>query len=209
MHTRISSALAILACTFAFAVASAHAEDPATPPIPPPTPPAPTEESTPVPKPAARREDVEPKTLTDAKGALKSARDDRDAAESELTSERAAHDKTKQILKATLETCQAAQSDLATLKASLESITKERDALQSEQKKTAAHLTHLEALCNVKGIDAKNAVPAINEQAGGTGAASLYQQWQDLRKSDTAKAQAFYRKHKAELDAYGESQTGR
>lgn len=55
-------------------------------------------------KPAARREDVEPKTLADAKDALKTARGDRDKAEKDLVDEKAAHDATKKELATANET---------------------------------------------------------------------------------------------------------
>jgi hypothetical protein len=96
--------IALFACVFC---ASAHAAE-VSPPAPAPAP-TPAAESTPE-KPAARREDVEPETLADAKALLKTARAERDAAEKNLNT---AEDSVK-VVTADLDAARASFKDAKT-----------------------------------------------------------------------------------------------
>jgi chromosome segregation ATPase len=118
-------------------------------------------------KPAARREDVEPKTLGEAVSALKEARSDRDKAETDLEESKAAHTKTRELLATTLESAKKANAERDEAKSQLGTVTAERDKERTDHTATKERMTHLEALCDVKGVEPGNAVPAAKAPAAG------------------------------------------
>lgn len=189
--------IAFLAVVFSclFLSFSARAAEPAAPPAPAtqsdPAQPKPGAE---VEKPAARREDVEPSTLTEAKTFLKTARDDRDKAEGELGAEQASHGKTKELLKNTLELCKTAQSERDTANASLKTMTGERDSEQKAHGKTKELLTLAEAAAGVLGVDPAKAVGVTSAANGG----SILDRWTAAKGDERAK---LFREHKDELYA--------
>lgn len=162
-----SFALLVAACAALAFSPSARAET-----APPAAPPAEQQPPAPAPaaaaaKPAARREDVEPETLPAALASLKTARADRDTAESDLAAEQAEHGKTKQLLSGTLEIATKAKADLALAQTEITTLTAARDKAVSEQGKTKELLTLAEAACGVLGVDPANAVPAASEAPAG------------------------------------------
>lgn len=157
MKTRFTAFIAILFTVFFIADARAQ-EAPPAPGAGTPTPaqtPAPAASQTP---PEARREDVEPKTLAEATALLKSARTDRDKAEKDRDDERAAHDKTKQLLKSTNEIATRTKDELATANTNLATVTRERDDERAAHGKTKELLTLAEGACGVHGVDPKQAI---------------------------------------------------
>ena len=156
----IDFALTLIAFT-----AETRAQD--TPPAagatqqPPPAQPAPAQAAQE--KPAARREDVEPKTLAEANTLLKEARTDRDQAEADLSAERAEHGKTKELLKNTTAIATKAKADLATRDQELAdekaAHTKTKEVHESDKEL----LTLAQSACGVMGVDPKKAVAAASE----------------------------------------------
>src|SRR4030095_9052744 len=100
-------------------------------------------------KPAARREDIEPATLFEARTALKTARDDRDKAETDLAAEVEAHGKTRQLLKSTADIATKAKADLDIANQSIASITSDRDREKAPHDTTKEQLTLAEAALGV------------------------------------------------------------
>lgn len=154
---------AIIAALFMCA-ASARAEDPAPPPSSSQPAPAQPAASATV-KPAARREEVDPTTLAEAKIELKKVREDRDNAEASLTNEQASHEKTKGILKSTIETCKQAQADRDQFKASSEANLTGWNSEKAGHENTKGLLNLAEGALQVRGSAPSAAVPAAPEPA--------------------------------------------
>ena len=83
--------------------------------------------------------------------------------------EEAAHEKTKGLLKTTLETAQGAVKERDDLKASLSTVTKERDDEKAAHTKTKELLTLAEGALAVKGVKADQVVPASADDGAGKG----------------------------------------
>ena len=154
---------AIVAATLTLCTVSARAEDH------PPGSPAPASPAAPAPaaaheKPAARREDIEPKTLTEAMTALKITRADRDHAETDLAAESEAHGKTKALLKSTNEIATKAKADLDTANTNLLAMTGERDREKTAHAKTKENLTLMEGALGVHGVSPATAVKSGAEE---------------------------------------------
>ena len=157
--------LALLALTFTFLIADSRAQE--APPAQPAasqqqTPPAPTQKAAQE-KPAARREDVEPKTLAEANTLLNEARGDRDKAEADRAAAEAAHGKTQQLLKSTTDIATKAKADLDTANATIATRDKELADEKATHAKTQESLTLAEAALGVHGVDPKKAVTSTSE----------------------------------------------
>lgn len=158
--SRVAAFVAIFATTILFSAAAAHADPPA-PAAPPAQQPAAPGAKTEVPAPKARREDVEPSTLQEAKTLLTTARAERDKAETDLGTETASHDKTKGILATTIETARSAVAERDTAKTNLATVTRERDDEKAAHGKTKEQLNLAEGALQVKGISTKEAPAAV------------------------------------------------
>lgn len=93
----------------------------------------------------------------------------------------------------------------ATTKASLTTVTSERDTEKAGRATAETNVSRLESLCQLKGIDPKAAV--ASQTPGSKNGKELYDQWQELKK-DPAKSKAatkFSRTHKDALADYAES----
>lgn len=166
--------LLAIAVALTFTAARAYCADapPATSPTPAathPAAPAPAPEAA-AEKPAARREDAEPKTLAESLGLLKSARSDRDRAETDLAAAEVAHDKTKQLLKSTTEIATKSKADLEAAATNLTALSAERDREKTAHAKTQESLTLAEAALGVRGISSAEAVAAGAEASAGNSA---------------------------------------
>jgi hypothetical protein len=161
-----AAALLFFGCT------EARAESPGadTPPPAQPAAPAPAAQTTPAPK--ARREDVEPKTLADAKTELKAVRDDRDKAEADFAQATADLAAARAENTRLAEQFNAATAAAEQSRAALADMTAARDLAVSENTRTLGQLTaansnvsRLEQLCKLKGVSPSAAVPLVEVEA--------------------------------------------
>ena len=188
-----AAALLFFGCT------EARAETPAaeTPPPAQPAAPAPAAQTAPAPK--ARREDVEPKTLADAKSELKAVRDERDKAEadfaqatSDLAAARAENTRLAEQFKAATDAATAAQGERDKAISERDTAFKARDNAATELATEKANVSRLEQLCKVKGVSPSAAVPLVEVEEG----SHVYEKW--LKASGSEKT-ALYRKHGKEI----------
>lgn len=189
---KLSRLHALAALTLTFTVVSARAETPAAPapaPAPAPTPPpaAPAAAAAQI---EARREDIEPKTLTESLTLLKTARADRDRAEKDHAAEVAAHTKNRELLKSTLEIATKAKADLETATTALTAMTQERDREKAAHDKTKETLTLAESALGVHGVTSANAVTAPSEEVAGT---HIYDRWLAATGAEKSKLWAEHR----------------
>lgn len=192
---------AIVAATLTLCSVSARAEDNPGGTPPPASPPAPAPAAAHE-KPAARREDIEPKTLTEAMSALKLARTDRDLAESDLAAETAAHGKTKALLKSTNEIATKAKADFETASTNFLAMTGERDREKAAHDKTKENLTLMEGALGVHGVSLEKAVKGAKSETPG---AHVYDAW---IKATGAEKSALWRDNAEEIRAEAHRRAG-
>ncbi len=171
MHTPRRSILATIALiAFACFASTAHATE--TPPGSQPEQqqqqqqqqkPAPAAE-----KPAARREDTEPKTLTEAITLLKSARADRDLAESTLATEEASHAKTRELAQNAINAGNTFKAERDQARADLATMTGQHAAEVKEHGKTKGLLALAEGAAGILGVSRTDAVQVERPAAAAT-----------------------------------------
>lgn len=105
------------------------------------------------------------------------------------------------------------------LKTQVTDLTTERDGLKTtvtglttERDTAKSRVTLIESFCKGKGIDlagieksqAAKDIPGAGPATGSEGKAH-YEQWQALKKTDSKKAAAYFRKNKSDIQEYAES----
>lgn len=166
-NKRKSTSILTLVFTFALACigSTARADDGTTPPgqaqTPPAQAPAKVEQTTPAPK--ARKEDVDPTTLADAKSALKAARSERDEAEKTLADSRAENQRLSEQFNEATTAAENARAELATMTTARDNALAEKARTAEQLATAAANVERLEKLMKLKGVSPSAAVPLVSE----------------------------------------------
>lgn len=105
---------------------------------------------------------------------------------------------TEQFNSAT-QAAQDAQAQLATANASIATITGERDTARADLTTATANVTRLEALCGVRGIDPKAAVPAEAGAQTSDSDEGKYRAWQ---KATGAEKTKLFRENKDAIERF-------
>jgi chromosome segregation ATPase len=101
-------------------------------------------------------------SLTEAQATLSALTAERDTAQADLLKATGERDALQAQFDALTATATQTKDDLLASRAAVATLTTERDGLTSDLATSKANITRLEALCGIKGIDSKSAVPPDN-----------------------------------------------
>lgn len=101
--------------------------------------------------------------LSAAQASVTSLTSERDKALGDVTSLTTERDNLRSQFDALTTEATKLRSDLSTAQASISTLTVERDTARQQHTVSEGNVSRLEALCNIKGIDSKQAVPPASQ----------------------------------------------
>ncbi len=128
--------------------------------------------------------------LSAAQASITSLTSERDTARTDLTAAQAEVTRLTAQFTALTTTATAAQADVMRLTGELSAMTTARDTVARERDTATTNVSRLEALCGVKGIDPKAAVPHVNEPEAKASIADLTAEMQAAKTPEARAAVA-------------------